>query len=107
MRALLADGFVLDAILAAMVLEACGLAALHRLTGRGVAPAAYLLNLCSGLCLLLAMRLALGGAWWGYVSSALLGALCLHLGDLWRQWRRAPAHTARPRRRPDAGSKSF
>ena len=86
MRDLLADGRVLDAILAGMGLEACFLVALHRLTGRGVAPACLLPNLCSGLCLLLAMRLALGGAWWGFVSLALLGALCLHVGDLWRQW---------------------
>ncbi len=87
MKDLLANGHVLDWILAGMVLEACGLAALHRLKGRGVAPGAFLPNLCSGLCLILAMRLALGGAWWGFVSLALLGALCLHVADLRRQWR--------------------
>ncbi len=87
MKDLLANGHVLDWIIAGMVLEACGLVALHRLTSRGVSPGALLPNLCSGVCLLLAMRLALGGVWWGYVSLALLGALCLHVGDLWRQWR--------------------
>ena len=87
MKALLADGRVLDGILAGMGLEACVLVALYRWGGRGVAPVAVLPNLGSGMCLLLAMRLALGGAWWGWVSLALLSALCLHLGDLRRQWR--------------------
>ena len=87
MRDLLAGGRVLDWILAGMVVEGCGLFLLYRLAGRGVAPAAVLPNLCSGFCLLLAMRLALGGGWWGYVCAALLGALCWHLADLRRQWR--------------------
>ena len=87
MNALLANGHVLDWILAAMLLEGAGLTLTYRLTGRGVRPAVLLANLCSGMCLLLAMRLALGGAWWGFVSAALLGALCFHAGDLARQWK--------------------
>jgi hypothetical protein len=39
------------------------------------------------MCLLLAMRVAAGGAWWGWVSLALLGALAFHLVDLGRAWR--------------------
>ena len=86
MTAVLLHGRVLDCILAAMVCEGLGLTMLWRFGRRGVAPGALLWNLGSGACLLLAMRLALGGAWWGFVSGALLGALVLHLGDLRRQW---------------------
>ena len=102
MKHLLADGQVLNWILAGMVLEACALVALYRLKGTGVRPRALLPNLCSGMCLLLAMRLALGGAWWGVVSLALLGALCLHLWDLRRQWARKQAVLFR-----EKGPKSF
>ena len=86
MTALLVHGRVLDFILAAMLCEGVGFSVLWRLGGRGVAPGALLWNLGSGMCLLLAMRLALGGAWWGLVSGALLGALVLHLTDIWRHW---------------------
>ncbi len=57
---------------------------------RGVAPWDLLPNLASGACLLLAMRAGLGGAWWGWVSLPLLGALLLHGMDLRRRWRTAP-----------------
>ena len=87
MAELFASGRVLDLILFGMALEALGLAAHHRATGRGVPPARLLPNLLSGMCLLLAMRVGAGGAWWGWVSLALLGALAFHLLDLGRAWR--------------------
>lgn len=86
MAELFASGRILDLILAGMALEAAGLAFYHRRTGRGIAPSAFLPNLLSGLCLLLAMRAGLGGAWWGWVALCLLGALALHLADLRRLW---------------------
>ena len=79
-------GRVLDFILAAMVCEGAAFTALWRFGGRGVAPSALLWNLGSGMCLLLGMRLALGGAWWGFVSAALLAALVLHVSDLRQRW---------------------
>ena len=87
MAELVASGRVLDLILAGMALEAVGLAVHHRSTGRGVRPARLLPNLLSGMCLLLAMRVGAGSAWWGWVSLALLGALAFHLLDLGRAWR--------------------
>jgi hypothetical protein len=81
------DGQVLDGIVILMLCEGAGLALLYRLRGRGVKPGALLPSLASGMCLLLAMRAALGGAWWPYVSSWLLAALLFHLVDLRRQWR--------------------
>jgi hypothetical protein len=82
-----AHGRVLDWLVAGMLAEAAVLLLFHRLTGRGVAAREFLANLLSGLCLLLAMRLALSGAWWVWVSASLLAALLLHVGDLRRRWR--------------------
>lgn len=87
MAELFASGRILDLILAGMVLEGVGLVAYHRMTGRGVAPGRLLPNLVSGGFLLLAMRALAGGAWWGWASACLLGALLAHLDDLRRAWR--------------------
>jgi len=87
MAELFASGRVLDLILIGMAVEAVGLVAFYRLRRRGVRPARLLPNLLSGMCLLLAMRVGAGGAWWGWVSLSLLGALAFHLVDLGRAWR--------------------
>jgi hypothetical protein len=87
MSALFASGHIVDAILVLVVLEAALLAVWHRRTGRGVRPAALAANLCSGGALLLAVRAALVGAWWGWVGAALLAALVAHLVDLRARWR--------------------
>ncbi len=87
MSDLFASGRIIDWILAGMVLEWFALAALHSRTGHGVAPRALLANLGSGMCVLLAMRLVLGGAWWGYASASLLFALIFHAMDLSVRWR--------------------
>jgi len=86
MNALFADGRIIGWILAGMVFEGIGLTFLYAWRGRGVAPRIFLANLASGMCLLLAMRLALGGAWWGFTGAALLGALVFHVTDLARNW---------------------
>jgi hypothetical protein len=88
MSGLFASGHIVDLILVLVVLEAILLAVWHRRTGRGIAPAALAGNLCSGAALLLAVREALVGAWWGWVALALLAALLAHLADLRGRWRR-------------------
>jgi len=87
MAELFASGRVFDLILIGMALEAFGLVAFYRIRGHGVRPARLLPNVLSGMCLLLAMRVGAGGAWWGWVSLSLLGALAFHLVDLGRAWR--------------------
>ncbi len=87
MAAWIANGRVLDFILIAMVLEGAALVAFWRVFRRGVRPRDLLPNLFSGMCLLTAMRVGLGGGWWGWVSLPLLGALVFHVGDLWGRWR--------------------
>ncbi len=86
MAELFASGQVLDLILVGMALEAIGLTLLYCITGRSVRPARLLPNLLSGMCLVLAMRVGTGGAWWGWVSLSLLGALAFHLVDVRRAW---------------------
>jgi hypothetical protein len=83
----MASGVVLDAILAAMLLEGLLLVALYQGWGRGIAPGVLLPNLASGMGLLLAMRLGVSGAWWPWISVSLLGALLAHVLELRRHWR--------------------
>jgi hypothetical protein len=84
---LFASGRIVDLILAITVLEGVMLVALYRRTGRGVAPADLLTNLASGLSLMLALRGALVGVWWGWIGLCLAGSLVAHLADLRRRWR--------------------
>ena len=82
-----ASGRLLDAILVGMALEGVALVALWHIWQRGVRPSALLPNLCSGMCLLIAMRVgANAGAWWGWISLPLLGALLGHVTDLRLRW---------------------
>jgi hypothetical protein len=87
MSALFASGHIVDAILVLVVLEAALLAAWHARTGRGIPPAALATTLASGGALMLAVRAALVGAWWGWVALCLLAALLAHLADLRGRWR--------------------
>jgi hypothetical protein len=96
MGAWVASGRVLDIILLGMGLEAVALVALWRIWHRGIRPSAVLPNLCSGMCLLVAMRVGLAGAWWGWISLPLLGALLGHVADLRLRWN--PALQAETRR---------
>jgi hypothetical protein len=86
MSELFASGRIVDLVLALTALEGLLVVAYHRRTGRGVAPADFLSNLLSGICLMLAVRGALVGAWWGWIALCLLAALVAHLADLRRRW---------------------
>jgi hypothetical protein len=86
MKALFASGRIVDLILAGMILEAAVLLA-WSLRG-GPRPGTFLPMLVSGMFLLLALRAALSGAWWGWVGACLSGALLGHLADLRRLRRR-------------------
>ena len=80
-----ASGRFLELILAGMAAEAAGLAWWHRRHGTGLAPNAVLPYLLSGMAMLLAWRLSIGGAWWGWISACLLTGGLLHLLDLRRR----------------------
>ena len=79
--------WLIDLVIAITLLEAAALSLHHRLTGSGVAPRDFIVNLVSGLCLMLALRGALGdaGSAWVLVPLALAGLT--HAFDLSRRWR--------------------
>lgn len=83
-------GYLLDAVIALTVLEGLALWLYHRLTGRGVAPRDYALNLVSGLLLMLTLRSALHAAPWPMTMGFFAAAGAAHGIDLWRRWVRRP-----------------
>lgn len=79
---------VIDIVIGITVLEALALLAYHRKTGKGVAGSQFMVNLLAGLSLMLALRLAVGGAAWAWVAASLMLAGAFHGLDLWRRWQR-------------------
>lgn len=80
-RTLLTSPHLIDLILAFTVLEA--VVVVRR---RGLSPAATVVMLLPGICLLLALRAALAGTAWPWVPAALAASLVAHLLDLRRRW---------------------
>jgi hypothetical protein len=87
LAALFASGRIVDLILVFTLLEVAAVWLYRRATGRGIAPVALAINLLSGIALLVALRLALTGAWWGWIGLFLFLSLLAHLADLARRWR--------------------
>ena len=79
-------GQLVEFIIALTVLEAVALLAYHRLTGKGLSPSHYALNLTSGLCLMLAVRSVLLEHDWRWTVLCLSAAGLAHGTDLWRRW---------------------
>ncbi len=71
MLAFFTSGHVVDVILVLTAIEAIILVTLNR--------AGLLFHLAAGVCLLIALRLALVGAWYGWIGVALLGSFVAHL----------------------------
>ncbi|MFN0218708.1 MAG: hypothetical protein ACKVP4_07855 [Hyphomicrobium sp.] len=86
MHDLFASGRIADIVIALMAVEAVALIAYHRATGRGVNTSQVLSNLAAGVCLFLALRLALTGAPWTWIGVALVASLAAHLADLKSRW---------------------
>ncbi|TCT18224.1 hypothetical protein [Thiobaca trueperi] len=82
-----ASGRVIDVILVMMLIEGLALTLYHRRTGKGIPPAGLAGFLLSGFVLLLTLRAALTGAWWGWICLGLTASLFTHLADLWLRWR--------------------
>ena len=82
-----ASGRIIDVILALVFVEAAALALFLIKTGRGIAIGQLASNLVAGGALMLALRFALVGAWWGYISAAMLVALLAHVVELAQRWR--------------------
>jgi hypothetical protein len=82
---------LVDAVIVFTIVEGAALFFFHKLTGGGIAPQNYLLNLVSGACLMAALRAALleNAATW--VMLWLLVAGIAHTADLLKHWRRRAA----------------
>ena len=76
-----ASGLIVEIAIGFTVLEMAALLLWHRLTGRGLAPPDYLLNLVAGLCLMLALRAALSSVW-EWMAVCLIASGVAHLSDL-------------------------
>jgi hypothetical protein len=81
-------GWLVDLVIGFTLFEGLLLAWWYRRSGRGVAPAEYLANMVSGLCLMLALRSALHGGAGATVALWLTAAGLAHGADLWRRWQR-------------------
>lgn len=95
MAELFSNGHIVDLIGLVMVAETILLSVHRMLTGHGIAPLALLSALAPGICLLLALRLALTGAPWGLMAVCLTAAGILHVCDLAYRHRRPIRSTAR------------
>lgn len=82
MAELFVTGHVVDLILVLMVLEGVVLIRWARRNGRSELAAGLLGNMLAGAGLLLALRGALAGAWWGWIALCLALALLAHVADL-------------------------
>lgn len=78
--------FVVDLVLAFTVLEMVALLAWRQVTGRGLAVRQWLPMMAAGGCLMVALRLAVGGAEMHWILLSLLGSAVAHATDLARRW---------------------
>ena len=76
-----ASGLIVDIAIGFTVLELAALLLWHRLTGRGLAPSDFAINLLSGLLLMLGVRSAMA-AMWEVMALCLITAGLAHLSDL-------------------------
>ena len=76
------SGKLVDAIIVITLLETAALLTYHYQTKRGLKPRDYLLNIASGLCLMLALRCTLTGAAWYFMALWLMAAGLAHMVDI-------------------------
>lgn len=96
MGPLMPSGLLIDLVIGFTALEGLTLALYHRLTGRGLAPAAYGLNLVAGLCLMLAVRSVIAAEPGPGMVPWLAASGIAHGTDLWRRWTQQAIGTQKP-----------
>ena len=77
---------LIDIVIAVTLIECTALLVFYQVKKRGLAPGDYLLNLVSGLCLMLALRCALTDSAWTWIAFWLMASGLAHGTDLWRRW---------------------
>jgi hypothetical protein len=86
MATLFANGHIIDAILALVLIEMMALILIRIRSGRGLRAAALVASLLPGVGLLLALRAALLGYPWPIIALCLGCSLLAHVYDLARRW---------------------
>lgn len=86
MAAFLSSPHIADLMIGFLIVELLVLAAYRRRTGKGPAIGSFIYTWASGLCLALALRLALDDGPWAAIVFFLTGALLVHIADLRRHW---------------------
>ena len=79
---------LVDGVIALTLLECAALLVFRRLTGGGIGPADFLLNMIAGLCLMLALRSVMRDQHMIWTAMWLLAAGVAHAADIWQRWRR-------------------
>jgi hypothetical protein len=79
---------IIDLVIVFTLIECAALALYHGISGRGVAPRDFFVNMVSGLCLMLALRCLARDAGTLWVALFLLAAGVAHGADLCLRWRR-------------------
>jgi hypothetical protein len=92
---LFASGRIIDLILVLVAAEAALLAWLAPRGGRPALFASIAPTLVSGALLLVTVRAALAGLWWGWIALLLTLALVSHGIDLALRWRNNASTTSR------------
>ena len=82
---MVAGGALIDTIIVITLAETAVLLVYHHKTKRGLAPRDYLLNVMSGLCLMLALRCAVMGSGWYLIALFLTAAGLAHAADIARR----------------------
>lgn len=82
MDLLFSSGHIADLILGVIVLEAVILIFRFRVTSRGLPPLELIASLIPGALLLMALRTALTGSWWGWSALALAASGIAHIIDM-------------------------
>jgi hypothetical protein len=86
---LIASGRAIDGILALMLMESIALILIGRKLPRAIPPVQVLVSIGAGAALLLALRAALLGFSWQWISLWLVAALAAHILDLRYRWAQA------------------
>ena len=86
---LFATGHAVDGILVLMLIESIALILIGRKLRRAIPTLHVVVSIGAGAALLLALRAALIGAPWQWISLWLLAALIAHLLDLRYRWSQA------------------
>lgn len=79
---------MVDLVIGVTAAEGVLLWVYHKTTGKGLADSEFMLNLLSGLFLMVALRAHMAGTPWAVTGGLLAASGIAHATDMWRRWRR-------------------